>query len=258
VLVRTWNLYHGNTVPPGRVNLLEDAVRLAATGAPGIVCLQEVPVWALEYLDDWSGMVAIGDVAARPRAGRELGRRLTALHPGLIRSAFGGQANAILVAAGLRILGRASIVLNPRGFRARLDLPMGTRLAWAKERRVCQAVRLALPDGRTLAAANLHATSYTPDPRLPDAEVLRAAVFLDATASPADVAVLAGDLNVRPERSRALAELRAWGFSAAGPGIDHVLVRGAAASPEERWPEERRRIGGALVSDHAPVEVRIE
>jgi endonuclease/exonuclease/phosphatase family metal-dependent hydrolase len=258
MLVRTWNLYHGNTAPPGRVNLLEDAVRLAATGEPGIVCLQEVPVWALEYLDDWSGMVAIGVVAARPRAGRELGRRLTALHPGLIRSAFAGQANAILVAAGLRILDRASIVLNPRGFRSRLDLPLSTRLAWAKERRVCQAVRLALPDGRTLAVANVHATSYTPDPRLPDAEVLRAAVFLDATASPADVAVLAGDLNVGPEGSHALGELDSWGFSAAGAGIDHVLVRGAAASPEERWPEERRRIGGALVSDHAPVEVRIE
>jgi len=49
-----------------------------------------------------------------------------------------------------------------------------------------------------------------------------------------------------------------WGFSApAGKGIDHVLVRGAQAGPEETWPRERRRVGGRLLSDHAPVEVRI-
>ena len=62
ILVRSWNLFHGNTVPPGRVNLLEQAVRLAASGDPDVVCLQEVPVWALEYLDDWTGMIAVGAV----------------------------------------------------------------------------------------------------------------------------------------------------------------------------------------------------
>jgi endonuclease/exonuclease/phosphatase family metal-dependent hydrolase len=258
VLIRTWNLYHGNTVPPGRTNLLEDAVRLAGSGDPAVVCLQEVPAWALEYLDDWSGMIAIGRVAARPRAGRELGRRLTALNPGLIRSALAGQANAILVAAGIEVRERHSIVLNPWGFRRQLELPIRAQLAWAKERRICQSVRLGLEDGRTLTVANLHATSYPPDPRPADAEVLRAAVFLDATASPEDVAVLAGDFNLRAGRSEALRELAAWGFSEAVSGIDHVLVRGAHAGPAEHWPDDRRRIGGALVSDHAPVDVVIE
>ena len=257
MLVRTWNLFHGNTVPPGRVNRLEEAVRLAASGDPAIVCLQEIPAWALEYLDDWSGMVALGEVAARPRAGRELGRRLTALHPGLLRSAFSGQANAILVARGLGSLERATIVLNPPGFRRRLDLPLSARLAWAKERRICQSVRLAISDGRTLTLANVHLTSYAVDERIADAELLRAAVFLDATAAPGDVAVLAGDFNLPSGRSQTLDRLAEWGFSAPGSGIDHVLVRGAAAEPEARWPEERRRIGGALVSDHAPVEVTI-
>jgi hypothetical protein len=36
-----------------------------------------------------------------------------------------------------------------------------------------------------------------------------------------------------------------------------VFVRGAAATPPESWPDERRRIAGVLVSDHAPLEVRI-
>jgi endonuclease/exonuclease/phosphatase family metal-dependent hydrolase len=258
LLIRTWNLFHGNTVPPGRTNLLEDAVRLAASGDPATVCLQEVPAWALEYLDDWSGMIAIGEVAARPRAGRELGRRLTVLNPGRIRSALAGQANAILVAAGIRIRERHSIVLNPRRLRRQIDLPTRARLAWATERRICQAVRLGLADGRTLTVANLHATSYPADARFADAEVLRAAVFLDATAAPEDIAVLAGDFNLQAGRSPALRELEKWGFAGPGPGIDHVLVRGAPAGPPERWPEERRRIGGALVSDHAPVDVVIE
>jgi endonuclease/exonuclease/phosphatase family metal-dependent hydrolase len=238
VLIRTWNLFHGNTVPPGRVNLLEEAVRLAASGEPDAVCLQEIPVWALEYLDDWSGMIALGTTAARPLLGRELARRLTALNPGLLRSAVTGQANAILVAPQLRVLESHSIALNSRTFR---------------QRRVAHAVRLALPDGRTLTVGNLHATNA--GETLANAELLRAAVFFEATAAPGDVAVLAGDFNLR--RGRALDELAAWGFSRPGPGIDHVLVRGAEAAPAAVWPAERRRIGGLLVSDHAPVEVTV-
>jgi len=35
-------------------------------------------------------------------------------------------------------------------------------------------------------------------------------------------------------------------------------VRGAAlAAPLEVWPIERRRVGGRVLSDHAPVEVSI-
>jgi endonuclease/exonuclease/phosphatase family metal-dependent hydrolase len=258
VLLRTWNLFHGNTVPPGRVHLLEQAVRLAASDEPAVVCLQELPLWSLECVDDWSGMVALGAVAARTPVPRALGRRVTELNPGLFRSALTGQANAVLIAGGLRILDSSTIVLNPAAFRRRLDLPFAARFAWAKERRVCQAVRLALPDGRTMTAANLHATSYRLDLRLAEAEVLRAAVFLDAVAAPGDIAVLAGDFNLKPGRSSTLAELAGWGFSEPGPGIDHVLVRGAPSGPEQVWPPERRRIGGALVSDHAPVEVAIE
>jgi endonuclease/exonuclease/phosphatase family metal-dependent hydrolase len=133
------------------------------------------------------------------------------------------------------------------------------RLAWAKERRVCQAVRVASQDGATLVVGNLHATSYDPDQRLPDAELLRAAWFVDAVAVPGEPIVLCGDFNVPAARSRTLADLSGpeWGFSAAGKGIDHVLVRGAAAGAAEPWPPERRRVGGRLLSDHAPVEVRV-
>jgi endonuclease/exonuclease/phosphatase family metal-dependent hydrolase len=239
ILVRTWNLFHGRTVPAGRTSLLEDAVRLVTADEPDVVCLQELPIWSLEYLDEWSGMIAVGAITSRRPIGRELARRLTELHPGRLRSLLTGQANAILVAAGLRVLQTDSIVLNPRS---------------RQERRVAQAARLGLPDGRTFAVGNVHASNDR-DERIPDAQLLKAAVFLDAVASPEDMAVLAGDFNLL--RGRALDELAGWGFSRPGPGIDHVLVRGGEVGPEQRWPDERRRIRGFLVSDHAPVEVTI-
>jgi endonuclease/exonuclease/phosphatase family metal-dependent hydrolase len=59
--------------------------------------------------------------------------------------------------------------------------------------------------------------------------------------------------------SPALQELcsEEWGFSQPGPGIDHILVRGAAVTPIRRWPDERRERDGRLLSDHAPVELDI-
>jgi len=268
LLVRTWNLFHGNAKPPERAAFLEAMIRLAAADRPDVLCLQEVPVWALERLGDWSGMSAAGAVAARPTIGplpstAEIGRALTSLDHGRLRSAFAGQANAILVGGGLRIRDERTVVLNSRRFRraqARwLGLDLVARLAWAKERRVCQAARVAADDGATLVVGNLHATSYRPDQRLADAELLRAAWFVDAVAVPGEPVVLCGDFNVTASRSRTLADLAGpeWGFSAAGEGIDHVLVRGAEVGPAEPWPPERRRVGGRLLSDHAPVEVRI-
>lgn len=269
MLVRTWNLFHGNAKPPERTAFLEEMVRLAAADRPDVLCLQEVPVWALDRLSDWSGMSVAGAVAARPAIGplpstAEIGRVLTSLDHGLLRSAFAGQANAVLVGGGLRIRDEHCVVLNPRRFRraqARwLGLDLVARLAWAKERRVCQAVRVAAEDGTTLVVGNLHATSYDPDQRLADAELLRAAWFVDAVAIPDEPVVLGGDFNVAAHRSRTLADLAGpeWGFSAAAnEGIDHVLVRGVEAGPAETWPRERRRVSGRLLSDHAPVEVRL-
>ena len=268
LLVRTWNLFHGNAVPPERRAFLEEMLRLVTADEPDVLLLQEVPAWALERLDDWSAMAAVGDVAEHPSLGplrttAEIGRAVTALNHGLFRSAFAGQANAVLVRPPVRVLEREALVLNTRGFRraqARwLGVGFAGRLAWANERRVCQALRLRLADTTTILVANLHATSYPPDERLADAELLRAATFVDALAAPDEPIVFGGDLNVTAARSRTLADLAGpeWGFSAAGPGIDQILVRGLPATPPERWPPDRRRVDGRLLSDHAPVELRV-
>ena len=263
LLVRTWNVFHGNAQPPERRTFLEQMVRLAVADDPDVLLLQELPVWALRRLRRWSGMQSFGAVASRPKLGSaELGGAMTGLHRGLLRSAFTGQANAILLGPRVRPLRADSIYLNPLGFRRewarRLGLDLPARLRWARERRVCQALRVDA-DGRTLVVANLHVSSV-PEIEIRDAELHRAAAFVHRFADAGEPIVMGGDLNVRVGVSKMLGELSGpeWGFSAPIPGLDQILVRGAAAGQPERWPEERRRVDGRLLSDHAPVEVRIE
>ena len=257
LLVRTWNVFHGNTSPPERHGFLEQMIRLATEDRPDVLCLQELPVWSLQRLAEWSGMQVFGAVAARPLLRNvAVGRLTTAVNQGLFRSALTGQANAILLRPELRAVAEESIVLNPLAFRRRssreLSLSRRMRAKWAKERRVCQAVR-----AEGLTVANLHATGL-PGWLVADAELMRAAVFADSVAEPGDALVLAGDFNVIRERSTTLPQLADWGFSKPIAWIDQVLVRGARSGPAHRWPDERRRVDGRLLSDHAPVEVRIE
>jgi len=209
VLVRSWNLFHGNTLPPGRHAHLDEMIALATRDEPDLLCLQEVPAWAL-------GRFTVGDVANRPSLGplpipATLGRKLTDLNTGLLRSLFAGQGNAIQLSPRLRVLEHRVLTLNSRRFRRAqsrlLELDVVGRLAWAKERRVVQAVRLASASGRELVVANLHCTSYRPDDRLAEAELQRAAWFAVTLARPDDVVVLAGDFNLTALESHVLREL---------------------------------------------------
>lgn len=230
MLIRSWNLFHGNTFPPGRRSRLEQMVRLATDDGPDALCLQEVPLWALSWLPRWSGMTVQHVVTRRALLGVWLGGAITRLHNGLFRSSLAGQANAILLAPGL----------EPREHRwLRID-------EHRREPRLCHAVRL---DG--LVVANLHATNDLRDPTVPAAEIVRAEAFVTDVAAGLPC-ILAGDFNLRAD---SLHELPGW--SALGPGIDHVLVRGLSVSPLSVWPVERRRHNGAVLSDHSPVEVTI-
>lgn len=267
LVIRTWNVFHGNAKPPDRHSYLAEMVRLVTADEPDVVCLQELPGWGLPALESWSGMQAFVSIAQRARLGPlpipyAAGRAVTSLNNGLFRSAFSGQANAILLTRAARFVDRSSLVLNSTRFRAAqaewLGLDVVARLAWAKERRIVQTVRIEL-DGSSVVVGNLHATGYAPDQRLADAELLRAAVFVDGVARPGETVVLAGDFNVPASRSATQADLAGteWGFSTpVAEGIDQVLVRGPAVASIERWPRERRRLGGRLLSDHTPVEAR--
>ena len=228
LVVRTWNVFHGNAVPPERRAFLREMVELVAADRPAIVCLQEVPVWAIGRLAGWSGMTVAAAVAARPRLrSAQLGRRITDIDHGLFRSAFTGQANAILAD---RLLGdERNVVVSTRG-----------------ERRVCQAVRVD-----DLVVCNVHVTGG--DEAEP--QLARVVELVDTLG---ERVVLAGDANLSPGEDGFYASLRERGFSEPLAGsIDQIVVRGAPATAPVAWPEERRRVGRRLLSDHAPVELTV-
>jgi hypothetical protein len=233
---------------------VEEAVRLGADDQPDVLLLQELPLWALPELEGWSGMTAFTEVAARTPLGARLGGKITALHPGLLRSAVSGQGNAILLNPSFEPFDNHALVLNPRDFRRRQKVGLEAQLAWARERRMLQAVRVRLPDERRMLVGNLHATHYARNAFVAGLELRRATEFFLALTQPEEIDVLGGDFNVRADALRFFVKT---GFSEPGPGVDHVLVRGASASSPETWPKERRRLDGVLVSDHAPLEVRV-
>jgi endonuclease/exonuclease/phosphatase family metal-dependent hydrolase len=202
-------------------------LELVSQDDPDVVCLQELPLWALDRLEPWSRMQAFPAVARRPRVPLRVGVLLTRLNHGFFRSAFVGQANAILV--------------SPTHEAENLGL---SRISDpGHEPRVVQAVRV---DGRYVVA-NLHA-STTAGAAL--VEVDRALAFAEAQAQPDDAVILAGDFN--------LSDFHLDGYTEPAGGIDHVLVRGARVSEAAVWPPERRERDGRLLSDHAPVEVTID
>ena len=79
-------------------------IKLVTDDSPDAVCLQELPVWALAHVGEWSEMHATTAVARRPLL--PVGARpVTALHHGLLRSAFVGEGAAILTRGPARDLG---------------------------------------------------------------------------------------------------------------------------------------------------------
>ena len=270
MIARTWNLCNGNTSPPGRKAYLREMVSLITADKPDVVCLQEVPAWALKHVGAWSGMQAVSARAKRPKLGpfpipASLGRALTAPNHGAIRSAFAGQGNAILFPNDARVRNEKTITLNTNVFceerGAKLGMAPKQMVRWEKERRVCHLVQYELPDRRRFLVANLHATSAPNDPRLADAELRRALNFIERGAELEEVLVVAGDFNITREQSTAIQELMArppetrWTDS--GPHVDHVLLRGAIATAVRLWPDAEREHKGRLLSDHAPVEVEL-
>jgi endonuclease/exonuclease/phosphatase family metal-dependent hydrolase len=226
LLVRSWNLFHGNAGAPRRRSYLRAMIALATSDRPDVLCLQEVPVWALGSLGRWGGMQEFPAIARHGLPAVRLAGWATRLHNGLLRSAISGQANVILVANTHTVEDLGSEQVSDPGL----------------ERRICQAVRLA----GELVVVNTHLSNLGEGQR---DELQRTLEFASKVVRPDEALVLAGDFNLRG------AQLH--GFSAPGPGIDHVLVRGVDAGALAVWPEERRRQNGVVLSDHAPVEVRV-
>jgi len=270
VIVRTWNLFHGNTYPPGRRAYLREMVELITADRPEIVCLQEIPAWALPHVGAWANMQSVWARARRPRLGpfpvpAVVGRALTAPHHGLTRSGFAGQGNVILFPSDASIREDKSITLNTNPFceeRGReFVLTPKQMIALEKERRVLHLVQYELPNRQRYLVANLHASSFA-DTRLPDAELRRGINFVIRCSQLEETVIVGGDFNVRPEESTTVQELinapREARWRHAGTGIDQFLFRRAIATSVNVWPDEARMYNGKLLSDHAPVEADVE
>jgi endonuclease/exonuclease/phosphatase family metal-dependent hydrolase len=231
ILIRSWNVFHGNSVPPTRFGHLREMVELVTVDKPGILLLQELPVWALARLEEWSGMRAHTCVARGPHSPPAIAAWLTRRHNGLFRSRLAGQAIATLVDPELGSWDLGGRQVSEPG----------------RERRVAQAVRV---EGLGIVA-NTHLTQMRTalDVRLAELERVRA--FVDEVATPAEPRVIGGDLNiVRP----VLAGYDGDGYEVNGDRIDHLLVGGLDATPLVVWPESRRVQNAVVLSDHAPVE----
>ena len=240
LLVRSWNVFHGRTYPSGRRAHLEQAVALAIRDDPDVLCLQELPLWSLRQLESWSGMTVFS-ARTRHRLGR-LGRRPTDVHHGVLRSALTGQANAILVAKRLPVLDHRRRVLS------------GRLVEWPRERRVSHGVRVR-DEGEEIVIVNLHLSHFGQG--RPTEDELRTTVALaEDLAAGGKPIVLAGDFNLSAA-SQGIRELAAAGYSQPGRGIDHILVRGLPSTPLVVWPVERRTVDGRVLSDHAPVELKL-
>lgn len=165
MLVRSWNLFHGNSQPAQRRAFLREMVQLITADEPDVVCLQEIPLWAMGFLARWSGMQRVSAVARRPRL--PFGRWPTALHHGLFRSAFTGEGDAILAARRYRLGDERHGVLSDGGLR-----------------RIVHGVRL---DGG-IYVANVHSSGDR-------AQLQRVLEFVDGEPR----VIVAGDLNLPGE-----------------------------------------------------------
>jgi endonuclease/exonuclease/phosphatase family metal-dependent hydrolase len=213
MLVLTWNLFHGRSVPDApREQLADFATRLAGWEWD-VALLQEVPPWWPPELGRASGASARTALTSRNWV-LPLSRWAARRRPDVIKS-WGGGADAILV--------RGEAVTGHR---------VRTLRAWP-ERRVVHGVRLE----RGWWACNLHAAAHS-EARA-QADVGLAAQTAIAWSADAPV-VLGGDLNTRHPQ--------APGFElVAGHSVDHILVRSLRAVGSGRTLDR-----GSL-SDHLPV-----
>lgn len=211
-------------------------VDLVTADKPDLVALQEVPLWALGKLDDWTGMAVRWAVTVPALLLAPLAKLVTDLDARRVRSSLTGQANVLLAGRHIELGEQRLLLLNPEVSKWDWLFRRGP------QQRFVQAVD-ATAYGRAFVVANVHTTNR-PDQAVRELE--RAAAFVRE----AERCVLSGDFNVRRHTVD--------GYTPPIDGVDQIVVRGLELERgPEAWPRERRTVDGAVLSDHAPVEAVI-
>jgi endonuclease/exonuclease/phosphatase family metal-dependent hydrolase len=219
MLVLTWNLFHGRSVPEAKHSLLEQFTDKISGWDWDVALLQEVPPWWPPRLAAASDATQRTVLTSR-NALLPLRRWVAERRPDLAKS-NGGGANAILV-RGDEVVAHAT-----------------RRLRFRPERRMLHAV--ALRDAG-IWVANVHATA-NPKP-LARADMARCGETVARWAGDAP-ALLGGDANV--------ADPVVPGFAdAGGHRIDRFLTRGGLTAVAPPRVLDRDRL-----SDHAPVLIEL-
>jgi endonuclease/exonuclease/phosphatase family metal-dependent hydrolase len=226
MLVLSWNLFHGRSVPPVHHDLLHEFSMRLAEWRWDVALLQEVPPWWSRALAHAAGAEQRTAMTSRNSL-LALRRAIARRDPELAKS-NGGGCNAILSRVP---------VAEHAALRVRV---------WP-ERRVAQLARL----GDGVCVANLHASARVP---LAEDELRRLWEHAQRFAGERPL-IVGGDLNLRTPLapSPGIAHV-------ARRDVDHVFARGLAAVGHAEVLPRDLSLGGRRVelSDHPPLRVRLE
>jgi endonuclease/exonuclease/phosphatase family metal-dependent hydrolase len=225
MLILSWNLFHGRSLPPTRHSLVKQFAATLAEWPWDVALLQEVPPWWPELL----ARAAAADHRSAPTSRNSLLvlRRAVAQRDPELAKSNGGGCNAIL--------SRTPIVEHA-----------ALRLRLWPERRVAQLARLR--DGTCIA--NFHASTRV---ALAEDELRRLWARALSWAG-GDPLILGGDLNLRTPLApnAAIAHI-------AARDVDHLFASGLAPAVDAEVLDRHVTLDGGSVelSDHPPLQVRV-
>lgn len=225
MLILSWNLFHGRSVPPSRRALADEFAAKLAAWRWDVALLQEVPPWWPAELARALGAdqrTALTSRNSLPALRSAVARR----DPELLKS-NGGGCNAVL--SRLRIVEHHTMRLR----------------SWP-ERRVAQLIRLS--DGACVV--NLHASTRRARAERELAQLWQRALQFAGGAP----LILGGDLNLREPAAPGTAIAHV-----AAHNVDHVFARGFAAAGQAQVLERSVSLGDRQIelSDHAPLRVDV-
>ncbi len=222
----SWNLHHSQSPnQDGSRDQLDRMIQELRDQKAEVILLQEVNPWHAQDLVDGTGMV------------------------GYYSQTTSTQGNMILVHPDLEVLDNAKVVLN-HDIKGRADAAGASTQRGGREPRQAQALRLALPSGKTVLVWNTHLSTGDATDADRAAENERLLSFVETQARPGEAVLGGGDLN-NSRHAPAPKLLDAHGFDVQGATIDWLAGRNLDRL--ETGHATLTETSGIRVSDHPMV-----